>query len=93
MRIEDLIISEDISVLQAMQKLDEVGKKILFIAPDLKLQAVLTDGDVRRHILHGGRLDAKVGEMANYKFMALPLTDVERRMILGENVLKLYGIK
>ena len=74
MRIEDLIISEDISVLQAMQKLDEVGKKILFIAPDLKLQAVLTDGDVRRHILHGGRLDAKVGEMANYKFMALPLT-------------------
>ena len=27
------------------------------------------------------------------RFMALPLTDVERRMILGENVLKLYGIK
>jgi len=74
MRIEDLIISEDITVLQAMQQLNEKGKKILFIAPDLKLKAVLTDGDVRRHILHGGRLDAKVGEMANYKFMALPLT-------------------
>ena len=85
MRIEDLIISEDISVLQAMQKLDEVGKKILFIAPDLKLQAVLTDGDVRRHILHGGRLDAKVGEMANYKFMALPLTQRHKAAdILGK---------
>ncbi len=74
MRIEDLIISEDITVLQAMQQLNEKGKKILFIAPDLKLKAVLTDGDVRRHILHGGKLDAKVGEMANYKFMALPLS-------------------
>ncbi len=68
MRIEDLIISEDITVLQAMQKLNEKGKKILFIAPDLKLKAVLTDGDVRRHILHGGRLDEKVGNMANYNF-------------------------
>ena len=27
------------------------------------------------------------------RFMALPLTDDERRMILSENVLKLYGIK
>ncbi len=68
MRIEDLIISENITVLQAMQKLNEKGKKILFIAPDLKLKAVLTDGDVRRHILHGGRLDEKVGNMANYNF-------------------------
>ena len=74
MRIEDLIISEDITVLQAMQQLNEKGKKILFIAPDLKLTAVLTDGDVRRHILCGGKLDAKVSEMANYKFMALPLS-------------------
>ena len=30
MRIEDLIISEDMSVLQAMQQLNEKGKKILF---------------------------------------------------------------
>ena len=74
MRIEDLIISKDITVLQAMQKLDEKGKKILFIAPDLKLEAVLTDGDVRRHILHGGKLDEKAGNVANYKFMALPLS-------------------
>ena len=74
MLIDDLIISEDITVLEAMRKLNEKGKRILFIAPDFKLKAVLTDGDVRRHILHGGKLDAKVGEMANYKFHSLPVS-------------------
>ncbi len=74
MLIDDLIISEDITVIDAMQKLNEVGKKILFVAPDFKLKAVLTDGDVRRHILHGGKLDAKVGEMANYNFHALSVS-------------------
>lgn len=74
MLIDDLIISEDITVIDAMQKLNEVGKKILFVAPDLKLKAVLTDGDVRRHILHGGKLDAKVSEMANYNFHSLSVS-------------------
>jgi len=74
MLIEDLIISENITVLDAMHKLNEKGKKILFIAPELKLKAVLTDGDVRRHILHGGKLDAVVSEVANYNFMSLPVS-------------------
>lgn len=85
MRIEDLIIDENITVLEAMHKLDEKGKKILFIAPGLKLKAVLTDGDVRRHILHGGKLDAKVGEMANYNFISI---DVSRRHKASELIVK-----
>ena len=71
MLIDDLIINEDMPVLQAMQILNDKEKKILFIAPELKLKAVLTDGDIRRHILRGGRLDAKVGEIANYNFLSL----------------------
>ena len=71
MLIDDLIINEEMPVLQAMQILNDKEKKILFIAPELKLKAVLTDGDIRRHILRGGRLDAKVGEIANYNFLSL----------------------
>ncbi len=85
MRIEELIIDKDITVLQAMQKLNEKGKKILFIAPDLKLKAVLTDGDVRRHILHGGRLDEKVGDMANYNFRYV---DVSQRHKASDLLIK-----
>lgn len=73
MFIEELIISPQMTVLQAMQKLDETGRKILFLAPDLKLQAVLTDSDVRRHILKNGSLEAKVSEVANYQPKSLPI--------------------
>lgn len=41
MLIEDLIVSEDMSVIDAMKKLNETGKKILFIAPDMKLRRLL----------------------------------------------------
>ena len=66
MLIDDLIITEDITVLAAMQKLDYTGRQILFIAPDFKLTAVVTDSDIRRHILHSGSLDAPVKNVANY---------------------------
>jgi hypothetical protein len=29
-------------------------------------KAIITDGDIRRHLLRGGRLDDKIQEMANY---------------------------
>ncbi len=76
MQIEQLIIRETDSVLDAMHKLDETGHTILFIAPEGVLQAVVTDSDVRRHILKGGKLDAPVKEMANYSPKSLP---VEKR--------------
>ena len=33
-----------------MKKLDETGQRILFIAPEGKLKAVVTDGDIRKCI-------------------------------------------
>ena len=66
MKLDELLIAEDKTVLEAMRRLDETGHRILFVAPGGKLEAVITDSDVRRHILRGGALDAPVREMANY---------------------------
>lgn len=74
MRIETLILPEDKTVLEAMKQLDETGCKVLFLAPEGVLQAVLTDGDVRRYILKGGSLDAPARDMANYRPRALPIS-------------------
>ena len=71
MLIEELIITPETTVFAAMQKLNESGKKILFIAPDLHLAAVLTDGDVRRHILRGGDLGRQVRDVANYNYFSV----------------------
>jgi hypothetical protein len=49
-----------------MKKLDETGQRILFIAPEGKLKAVVTDGDIRKCILRGGALSAPLTQAANY---------------------------
>lgn len=64
---EDILISEDITVLQALQKLDVTAKKVLFVTKDKKLVAVVTDGDVRRWILANGSLEAPIKNAANYR--------------------------
>lgn len=66
MNISELLINEDDTVLYAMERLDKIAKKVLFLHEDGKLLAALTDGDIRRWILKRGSLDAKVREMANY---------------------------
>ena len=85
MLIDDLIISENTKVLAAMEKLDATGKKILFIAPDLKLKAVLTDSDVRRHIIKNGSLSACVKDVANYNPISL---NISQRSLATEIMVK-----
>ena len=64
MRVDDLFITEDISVLDAMRKLDETGLGVLFVAPEGVLRAVVTDGDIRRYILKSLPLEGPVREAA-----------------------------
>ncbi len=76
MLIEELIIQGDMPAIDAMRRLDETGRRILFIAPGGILKAVLTDSDIRKYILRGGELSRPVSEVANYSPKYLP---TERR--------------
>lgn len=73
LNIDDLIIDENLSVFEAMKKLDDTGRRILFVAPGGVLKGVLTDSDVRRFILRGGSLSLPVSTMANYSPKSLPV--------------------
>lgn len=66
MDIRNFLISEDYSIIEAMEVLDKIAKKVLFVVRDEKLVAAITDGDIRRWILKKGNLDAKVKDVANY---------------------------
>ncbi len=88
LHIEQLYVQPDITVLDAMKKLDETGRRILFIAPGGKLQAVVTDGDLRKLILRGGKLTDPVQKAANYHPYSLPLARRgEAKRILEEKVI------
>ncbi len=66
MNIEALLIDEKQSVLEAMKQIDKTAMQILLVADNNRLKAIITDGDIRRHILNGGNLEDKVDTVANY---------------------------
>ena len=47
-KVEELFIAPTATVLETLRKLDETGQRILFIAPEGHLKAVITDGDIRK---------------------------------------------
>ncbi|MEG1477468.1 MAG: sugar phosphate nucleotidyltransferase, partial [Oscillospiraceae bacterium] len=78
LKIDELIISEECTALEAMHRLDETGLRIVFIAPDGVLKAVVTDADLRRFVLKGGMLTENVSAMANYCPRSLPVSERSR---------------
>jgi dTDP-glucose pyrophosphorylase len=64
--VTDFLIDEESTMLEAMELLDKVAKKVLFVVRDGQFIAAITDGDIRRWILKKGKLEANVKEIANY---------------------------
>ncbi|GAU77777.1 nucleotidyltransferase family protein [Fusibacter sp. 3D3] len=64
--INSLIISVDMTIIQAIQKIDITSRKILIVAEDNRLIAgVVTDGDIRRWILKSGDMNSSVSYIMN----------------------------
>lgn len=49
-------IDSTVTIQRAMEEIDNVEPKIVFLTTDEKVVASLTDGDIRRYLLGGGRL-------------------------------------
>jgi dTDP-glucose pyrophosphorylase len=71
MELSDIVVTEDITVLEAMDTINKNGYGTAFVCNDKKLLAVVTDGDIRRHILKNGNLNEPVKLIANYKPLSL----------------------
>lgn len=85
MKINELIIDEELTVLETMRLLDEKGMRILFVAPNSILKAVVTDTDIRKFILRGGELTDNVSKMANYSPKSL---NIAQRSMAKETLTK-----
>ncbi len=66
--IKKFIADQDIPVSEAMQKIDANAGGILFLVdPDARLAGCITDGDIRRFLLSGGKMDRPALEASNKK--------------------------
>ncbi len=61
--MKDITVKPDITIRQAMKKLDKTAEKCLLVVDDnKKLLGTLTDGDLRRGILVGMKFSESISE-------------------------------
>lgn len=89
MDIKDFLIDENASMRSAMEQLDSVSKKVLFVTRDDKFVGSLTNGDIRRWILKKGDIQAVVKDIANYK----PKFLMESEKHKAKNIMKEHFIE
>ena len=71
--------TNDMSVVEAMQKIDQNAKGVLYIADEEGcLLGSLTDGDIRRWIIRTGDLRGRVSDMMHKEVRFLPLDKREK---------------
>ena len=78
MDIRNYIVEENTSVIETMKKINSGAKGIVFVCRGTSLCAVVTDGDIRRHILRGGDLEQPVGMIAHDTPVFLFADEVKR---------------
>ena len=67
MNYKQYLIRKDLPIKDAMKKIDSTKPKILFVTENEKLIGALTDGDVRRYLLSGGKVDDPAEKACNKK--------------------------
>lgn len=66
-----LLVNKNVTIREAMRVMTSVGRKCLIISEDNKFFATISDGDIRKGLLDGVSLDAKVLQIANKKPFAI----------------------
>ena len=76
----------DLKVIEAMQQIDRNTYGILFLTDEEgRLAACITDGDIRRYLLAGGKMDGPAIEAANKAPRTASTADEARRLYHKKN--------
>jgi len=91
-KLQSLLVSIDISLKKAMQKLSETGEKILFVIDgERRLLGTLTDGDIRKGILKGANFSDNIGVVVKRKCTSLMCNEVHsqehaKKLMIGRKI-------
>lgn len=66
MRLEEILIDESADIRSAVEQLERVRCKVIYVISKGKLIASISDGDVRRYVLHEGNTNFTLDRIANY---------------------------
>lgn len=86
--MNEILIEKDISIREAIKKLDSTAKKILLVVENKKLIGTVTDGDIRRWILKNGDFEKEVSNIMNSN----PKFINEKDKYRAKNIMESYFI-
>lgn len=66
MKLEEILIEEKADIRTAVEQLERVRCKVIYVTAGGKLIASISDGDIRRYALHEGDVNLQVKYIANY---------------------------
>lgn len=85
--VQTLSISDRRSILDAVEHIEAGALQIVFVVDDVgRLVGVVTNGDLRRHLLQGRKTDLPVTACMNRQFRAVPVGTAR------EELLKLFDL-
>jgi dTDP-glucose pyrophosphorylase len=86
-----ILIQNNISIIEALRRLDEADDKVLFVVDkECRLLGALTDGDIRRYLLKGRSLEDTVAEV--YKKNPKSVFEKEYSQEKAKNVFLRYKV-
>ena len=81
MDVEDFLISSKASLEEALKKIEINHNGVIFVSNKRIIIGVITDGDVRRHLLKGGNLDDCIDTICNFEFAYGELSDTREALL------------
>lgn len=72
-KIKPMLVSGNVTLKHAMQKLNETAERILFVVDekDYRLSGTITDGDIRRGIINGKQFSESIESITNKNFISI----------------------
>lgn len=84
--MKDVYIDPSATLKETFKKLDDSAAKVLLVVDSEQiLLGTITDGDVRRHLLKGGSLEDKIGNVYNPNSVKVDSQDIE---LIRETLIK-----
>lgn len=78
MRLDDYIVQPDSGIMDILKKIDKNAMGIVYVCDeDRQLKGVITDGDIRRFIIHSGKLDAKAVQIMKTDPISVAESDID----------------
>lgn len=88
-KIKNIFITKDVSILEALKKMDKVGVKLLIIVEVNKFVGLISIGDIQRAIINNIPFDASVNaikrENIHVAYVDDDIEEIKKRMLLEKD--------